>query len=143
MGTVNIGLRRRGGIVAGNIVAKNIVGHNITVTNGSIIVDGRTIIVADNDEIIEIHGNVDHVQSDRSVEVTGDVLGNIEASGSIRCKNVSGYASADGSINCDDIGVSAKAGGSIKCDDIKGSAQAGGSIKCGKIFGDVSASIIR
>ena len=69
-------------------------GINIVISNGKVIVDGKTI------RSVEVHGNSGSIDCGGSCEVSGDVKGDIDAGGSETCGNVSGDIDAGGSVRC-------------------------------------------
>jgi len=81
---------------------------------------------------IEIHGDPLNVKAEHGdIEVHGNVQGDAEAAGSVRCQQVGQNATAGGSIHADDVGGNASAGGSVKCGSVGGNITAGGSVKHG------------
>ena len=91
-------------------------GNNITMINDKIYVDGKKITSGESQSItIIVEGNVNHVQCNGTVEVHGDVNGNIDCGGSVSCGNITG------NIDC---------GGSVICKEVKGDIDAGDSIVC-------------
>jgi len=131
-----------GGITGdGNISigGKTYKGNNISITNNEIYVDG---VKQENDLsklkeiniIIEKDSMVQGISSSCSLNIKGDVVGNVIADGYVECNNVEGNVQTDGSIRCNNIGYNANAGGSLRCGDIRGNANAGGSIKANKIY---------
>jgi len=92
-------------------------GRNIQITRDSIIVDGKNVESYEVTKIeITINGDVERLDCNGSVKVSGNVLGNIDCNGSVA---VSGDVS--GSINCN---------GSCTCGKVMGSIDAGGSVIC-------------
>lgn len=94
------------------INGKTYEGNNISVRNGVVSIDGKPITETKAMEL-HIHGNVGELVSDMSVNITGKVLGNVSAKGSVNCDAVGGNVQAGGSVNCDDVGGSVTAGGSV------------------------------
>lgn len=92
--------------------------RSIDIAGRRVIVDGMEVEGLDLSGgrlSIEVTGNLTSLKADGSVKlISGDVLGN---------------ASAGGSLSCHDIGGNASAGGSIKASSLAGNAAAGGSIK--------------
>lgn len=107
-------------------------GNNVSMINGKVFVDGKEVDSGDSDQKVVIHcdGNLtfQEFQCSNSVEINGNVTGNISCHGSFTGHNITGDVNAGGSVNCDNIGGSVKAGGSVNCDDIGGNVTAGGSI---------------
>lgn len=107
-------------------------GNNIQLKDGRLIIDGEDI-GTDGSRVLEIHvyGDVENVTSDKSVSVTGRVLNNVEAGGSVSASDIGGDVKANGSVNCDDVKGSVYANGSVNCDDVGGEVKAGGSVRHG------------
>lgn len=59
--------------------------------------------------------NVEKIISEESINIKGDVTGNIEGKTSVNCDAVIGDVRAGMSINCDSITGNATAGMSINC----------------------------
>ena len=91
-------------------------GINIVISNGKVIVDGKTIQECNSGDIkvtiegdvnkidcggsVEVHGNSGSIDCGGCCEVSGDVKGDIDAGGSETCGNVSGDIDAGGSVRC-------------------------------------------
>ena len=91
-------------------------GTNVVISNGKVIVDGKTIQECNSGDIkvtiegdvnkidcdgsVEVHGNSGSIDCGGSCEVSGDVKGDIDAGGSVTCGNVSGDIDAGGSVRC-------------------------------------------
>lgn len=76
-------------------------GINIVISNGKVIVDGKTIQECNSGDIkVTIEGDVNKIDCGGSCEVSGDVKGDIDAGGSETCGNVSGDIDAGGSVRC-------------------------------------------
>lgn len=86
-----------------------------------------------------LQGDAKNVQSELSLTVEGNVLGNATSGGSLTCGDITGEVRANGSVNCDSVEGNVSAGGSVNCDSIAGSVKAGGSVTCDEIGGDVTA----
>ena len=89
-------------------------GSNITINGSQIIIDG--VVQGEGlSGIVElkVKGDVNIVKSSASVSVKGDVLGDVDAGGSVNCGKVSGDVDAGGSVNCGSVGGSVDAGGSV------------------------------
>lgn len=92
--------------------------RHIDVVGRRVIVDGKEVQGLDlSSGTLDVHvtGNLTSLKADGSVKLlTGDVLGNVSAGGSVACHDISGNASAGGSIKAMSLGGNASAGGSIK-----------------------------
>jgi hypothetical protein len=108
-------------------------GANISISGDTVTVNGDLIgasLTAGIQRLV-IEGNCGSITTQRaSVEVTGDVTGDINAGSSVRCGNVNRSVSAGGSVTvAGTVSGDVSAGGSITCGPIGGSASAGGSIR--------------
>lgn len=86
-----------------------------------------------------IEGKAKNVVSDFSVQVDGDVVGDISAGQAVSCGDVGGSVRAGTGLECGDIGGDAFAGAGIECGDVAGNLTAGGSVNCGDVDGNVKA----
>ena len=88
---------------------------NIDISNGKVTVDGKAMqdIKASDPTRVVITGSVNSLSTTGNVEVRGNVLGNIDAGGSVQCDNVGGDIDAGGSVQCDDVDGDIDAGGSV------------------------------
>lgn len=98
-----------------SIDGRTFTGNNISIIDGVVTVDS----VQQNGTLtgqvqLKIEGTLDSLTTDASVNMKGQINGNVEAGGSVKC---------------DDIGGNVNAGGSVKCDNVSGSIQAGGSVR--------------
>lgn len=111
-------------------------GNNLSIVNGVMLIDGKVVDDENKDKTVTIIlEGVTDVYSDQSLQIKGDVKGNVNASGSVNCDSVGGNVMAEnGSVHCDDVGCSVAAGGSVNCDDIDGNVQAGGSVRADNIY---------
>jgi hypothetical protein len=92
-------------------------GSNITVIDNKIIVDGKvldesmdfkniTVIVEGDCKTlsacgnVEVKGNAGSIDCSGSCHIEGDVLGSVDASGSVTCGDVGGDIDASGSVRC-------------------------------------------
>lgn len=114
-------------------------GTSVSVVNGNVYFDGKKaddIADATKDEQIvniEIHGPVGSVETNGTVAVDGNVLGDVRADGSVNCGEVHGSVAAGGSVKSKgNINSNVQAGGSVQCQNISGNVMAGGSVKYGK-----------
>lgn len=92
---------------------------NVSINNGVIYVNGQRFDTggAPAAGVVEVRivGEALAVTSDASVTVEGDVRGNVQAGGSVKCGNVGGSVSAGGSIKADGkLGGNVSAGGSVR-----------------------------
>ncbi|WP_392387319.1 hypothetical protein [Bacillus licheniformis] len=89
-------------------------GNSITITNNEVLIDGKVVKNSVSGVVkIKIEGNPAKVYSDASVEVKGDVLGDVDSGGSVNCGNVKGNVDTGGSVRCGTVGGSVDAGGSV------------------------------
>lgn len=106
------------------INGKTYVGNNISMVGNKVYIDGKLQGNGDFSEEkeikIEVLCDIDRIESEESVNVYGNVHGNVFAKGSVNCDNVTGNVEAKGSVNCDNVGGNVKANGSVNCDVIKG-----------------------
>lgn len=89
--------------------------------------------------VLRIEGKAKNIVSDFSVQVDGDVAGDISAGGSISCGDVSGNAHAGTGLECGDVEGDAFAGAGLACGDVSGNLTAGGGVECGDVDGNVKA----
>ncbi|MFP5166568.1 hypothetical protein PQS30_06165 [Bacillus licheniformis] len=86
-------------------------GNNIIITDNKVQIDGRTVERDVTEDVkVKIEGSPVKVYSDASVEVRGDVLGDVDSG----LRNVKGNVDAGGSVRCGTVGGSVDAGGSIR-----------------------------
>ena len=91
-------------------------GNNISVINNDVIVNGVKINTGEKLKdivTIKFDGCLATLHSDVSVDVLGDVRGNVTAGGSVKCEKVGGDVSAGGSVRCSQIDGRVVAGGSV------------------------------
>lgn len=112
------------------INGKTYSGNNIQVINDQVFIDGKCAgdDFKNKDVKVIIEGDVASVESDRSVDVKGNVQGDIAAKGSVACDAVGGSVKSKGSVSCDSVGKDVKAGGSVSCGRVGGTVKAGGSV---------------
>jgi cytoskeletal protein CcmA (bactofilin family) len=98
-----------------NINGKTYYGKNITITNDKVIIDGVVKDDVSSAKTISINGErfCGNLEIHGSVNVFGDVEGNVQSGGSVTCDDVKGSVMAGGSVDCDDVGGSISAGGSV------------------------------
>ena len=93
-------------------------GADVSVVGNQVLVAGKEVAAAPADLKLEIVGIISNLQTNRSVHVSGNVGGNVDAGGSVTCGNVGGKVDAGGSVNCGDVGGYVDAGGSVNCQNI-------------------------
>lgn len=102
-------------VINGNVFETN--GKTISICNGTVIVDGNIIKNGLVENInVTIQGDVEKIDCSGSVNVEGNVIGNIDCGGSVDINR-----DVKGSIKC---------GGSCTCGTVSGDIVAGGSINC-------------
>jgi hypothetical protein len=101
-------------------------GNSVSIINGVVTIDGvrQTGEPLSGVVKVEITGNLTSLRTDANVIMAGNVLGDVDAGGSVQC---------------DAVGKSVDAGGSVQCNDVEGDVDAGGSVTCGVVGGDVDA----
>ena len=98
-----------------NINGKIYNGNCISINNGRVIIDGKEQINGLSGTVkVIVEGNLKSLKADGSVEVNGDVKGNIYCGGSCNCNNVGGDVDCGGSCNCGNVAGDVDAGGGIK-----------------------------
>ena len=103
----------------------------------TIRVDDKAINVAPQSEredyvAIEVSGDLANLSSNATINISGNVLGKVQAGGDVTCNDVSsGNVEAGGNVNCNDVSGNVQAACSVACNDISGNAEAGGNIKKG------------
>ena len=99
-------------------------GASVSIINNRVIVDGVEWSEQGEDlqgvVRVEITGYVENLRTDASVTVHGNVNGDVDAGGAVKCGKVAGNVRAGGSVKCDDVGLSVNAGGSVKARTIGG-----------------------
>ncbi len=120
--------------IDGMHIPGNFSGRNIQVRNGKIIVDGVDITPDAKTITVEIHGNVDRLESGacQSTTVNGNVGDINGGSGNIHCGAVTGnVSSGSGKVTCVSIKGNVSTGsGSVNAQTISGSVKTGsGNIK--------------
>lgn len=89
--------------------------------------------------VFSYQGPAQDIVSDFSVEIDGDVSGNVKAGENVSCGDVGGNAEAGTGLSCGDVDGDAYAGAGIECGDVSGDLNAGGSVSCGDVEGNVKA----
>jgi hypothetical protein len=100
-------------------------GDNISISGNKVYIDGKLVNEGDSSDksgikIIVQSGTFNKIQSDESLNISGKVIGNIKALGSVNCDDVQGHITSRGSVNCDDVYGDISAKGSVNCDDVHG-----------------------
>ena len=90
-------------------------GSNVCISKNKVYVDGKIVLdeVALGPVKLIVEGDLFEIESEGSVEVTGNVKGDIKASGSVHCGDISGNLTAMGSVHCGNVEGSASAMGSM------------------------------
>jgi len=99
-----------------NINGKSIkvTGSNISVIGDKVYVNGKLVEEGLSGNVeISFKGDLANLNVDGSATVDGNVLGYVDAGGSVRCENVNGSVDAGGSVYCGNVGGDVDAGGSI------------------------------
>lgn len=100
-------------------------GNNISIDGNTVIIDGKAQDVKDEKKMeVVILSNVHTITSDESINIKGDVTGNVTARTSVNCNNVTGDIQSGTSVNCNNVKGNAKAGTTINCNNIGGDATA-------------------
>lgn len=89
---------------------------------------------------VEYRGEALNVTSDFSVEVHGNVAGNVDAKDGVACGSVGGNVTAGDGVACGGVGGNVTAGDSVTCGSVEGDVKAGDSVRCeGNVGGNVTA----
>lgn len=89
---------------------------------------------------VEYRGEALNVTSDFSVEVHGNVAGDVEAKEGVACGGVGGSVTAGDGVACGGVGGNVTAGDSVTCGSVEGDVKAGDSVRCGgSVGGNVTA----
>jgi hypothetical protein len=89
-------------------------GTNIRINCGQVYSNGISVCSYSNDcPKIIIKGNCGSIDCGGSVDVEGNVNGDIDCGGSCTCRDVSGGIDAGGSVRSSKVGGSIDAGGSV------------------------------
>jgi phage baseplate assembly protein gpV len=71
---------------------------NISISNGKIIVDGKTITCPIKDHTIIINGDCNDLNISGNLTVNGNIKGNVDVQGNINCRDVGGNIDAQGNV---------------------------------------------
>jgi autotransporter translocation and assembly factor TamB len=89
-------------------------GNNISIINGQIYVDGKLVKEELSGNVsVSFEGDLASLKTDGSATINGNVLGDVDAGGSVKCGNIEKSVDAGGSVNCLNVGGDVDAGGSI------------------------------
>ncbi|RYD62403.1 MAG: hypothetical protein EOP83_14680 [Verrucomicrobiaceae bacterium] len=100
-----------------------VTGEEVIITGNAVSVDGEALSQSEAEKaflipgvvnITLIDGTLQNLTTDGTVNVAGNVKGNITAGNSINCEAVGGNVEAGNNIRCGRIGGSATAKGSIR-----------------------------
>lgn len=90
-------------------------GNNITVINDQVLVDGKVVEMGLSGVVeLRFEGDLANLKCSGSATVNGDVKGDVDAGGSVKCSNVGNSVDAGGSVSCGNVGGDIDAGGSVK-----------------------------
>lgn len=67
-----------------------------------------------------------------TVEIHGDIAGNVTTDGGVVAQSIGGSVKAGGSVTCKNVGGDVKAGGSVNAGDVTGDVSAGGSVNAAR-----------
>jgi hypothetical protein len=100
----------------------NIAGRNVVIRDNNIKVDGKQLDIPVGDlPTLKVEGDLVTLDTDLSVEMNGNVTGNVDAGNSVKCNDVSGNVDAGNSVNCGDIGGNVDAGNIVNAKTVQGS----------------------
>ena len=119
--------------VSGEVIinGKQYKGDKVVVENGTVRIDGRVVERQASGKLnIVINGTLKQLQSDRAVNVDGDIRGRVHASGSVRAENIQGPVTASGRVKAEVIKGDVHAKGSVRADKIVGDVKSTGNVRC-------------
>jgi hypothetical protein len=92
----------------------SVVGNNISVINDKVYVDGKLVEEGLSGNVtISFEGDLASLKTSGSATIHGNVMGDVDAGGSVKCGNVSKSVDAGGSVTCLNVGGDVDAGGSV------------------------------
>lgn len=100
------------------------------IDGNGVFVDGQRVDVDGFAEAktVVINGDVGSLTTTQTVNVNGNVTGDVKADGSITIvEKVEGNVTCGGSCNCGEVGRDVNCGGSCHCGDVHGDVSCGGS----------------
>lgn len=71
--------------------------------------------------------------------IEGDISGDVNVNGELRCGNVDGMVNAGDGVICGNVGGSVTAGDGVTCGNVGSSITAGDGVTCGDVGGSVTA----
>ena len=98
------------------INGNNFSGDSICITNGNVVVNGKTVMseIKVSTLHIKVEGDIKSLKCDGSVEVNGNVLGNVDCGGSFTGNDVGGDVDCGGSFTGGNVSGDIDAGGSVR-----------------------------
>jgi cytoskeletal protein CcmA (bactofilin family) len=90
---------------------------------------------------IVITGDLLSLTCDRAVELTGGVGGDVHAVGNVvvHC-DVNGNVDANGTVECKNVGGNVHSNGAVRCGDVTGNVDSNGRVECGNVGGSIDAN---
>lgn len=90
-------------------------GKNIMVNGDKVFVDGKLVEEGLSGNVtISFEGDLASLTTNCSAIVHGNVMGDVDAGGSVTCGDVEGSVDAGGSVKCSHVGGDIDAGGSVR-----------------------------
>ena len=90
---------------------------------------------------IRLDGKCESLEISGNANITGEIIGEVHASGSVNCDAIRGNVTAGTSVNCDEVLGNVHAGSGVNCDGIGGDVSAGTNIVCDDIGGNVACGL--
>lgn len=82
-----------------NIDGRTFTGNSISIVNGVVTIDGVQQDGTLSGQVqLKIEGTLDSLTTDASVNMKGQINGDVEAGGSVNCDDVGGSVNAGGSV---------------------------------------------